>query len=511
MNIRIEKLLLAGFFLSLMVLGTGCTKFERIDNIQPGTYNPEFAIPLFQSKGNFRQIMEQFNDDFSSIIFEGDGKMRINYIGEVATIGKEYVLENLPPALIATAVDSITYFPLDLPDGISISKVKFSGGTINLLATSAIEDHFSVTIQVPQLTKDGIPFEETIGGLYLGSTPVAAFKFNIPLDGYEMTPENDSLLVNYSATVNGESVLLEQVVVTLSNYDYTYIEGFLGTQTEPIIGEEIEFDYFENWSNGDIFFEDPKINITVLNSFGFPIAAQINTFNIKYKDGHVETLESPALDDGIDFPYPGFDQIGETITSIFTFDQTNSNIREVISADLASLTYDMDAIANPDGDSTLVGFMTDSSSLTVQFEVDLPIYGTFENYLTQDTFEAEFDGYENVEEAEFKVVADNGIPMEAVVQFYFYDQENMLFDSLLPAPKRFIEGATVDGNGDVTGIATTTTFVEVLQPRFERLKQAAKVLMEVNYSSTNTGGETVRVLSEQAYDVRVGMKLKYRE
>jgi len=240
----------------------------------------------------------------------------------------------------------------------------------------------------------------------------------------------------------------------------------------------------------------------------------VNTLEILTVDGSNITLESSYIQDGIDFAYPALDEVGEIKTTIFDFDKTNSNVVDVLSSGPVSVDYDVDAISNPDV-TQVIGFMTDSSYFQVQVAVDLPFRGHVNNFKGRDTFNVNFDQYDQVEYVEFKMVAENEIPLGIDVQVYFLGNDEMgneiRLDSLYATDENILTPAPVDANGIATGeIAKKETFSTINATQFENIRKAKKMVIDGTFFTTdinNSPPPIVNLTTDQNVNIRMGMKV----
>ncbi|MCC6725352.1 MAG: hypothetical protein IT258_12670, partial [Saprospiraceae bacterium] len=294
-----------------------------------------------------------------------------------------------------------------------------------------------------------------------------------------------------------------------TNINFSYIEGYLGNFTNRGKRDFVGIEFFEDWIQGDVFFEKPVIKINIENSFGLPTRSKIDTFDILTADGHSIPLESDFIDStGIDFVYPTVAEAGQSKTMTFTFDANNSNIEDVLGSRPIGLDYKVDAISNPDSIVGIRGFLTDSSFYKIQIEVDLPLHGRASGFGAVDEFDLDFSDYDVLKEVEFKLVADNGMPLAIDAQAYFLDSTGVVLDSLFDEIATPIAAAPVDADGIVTAKQTTTTFVTFDAVRFDKIRKARKLKLHAYFSTTNGGQQSVKAFSNQDVEIRMGMKVK---
>ncbi len=211
--------------------------------------------------------------------------------------------------------------------------------------------------------------------------------------------------------------------------------------------------------------------------------------------------------DSIVVDYPSLSEVGETKYTYFDFNKDNSNIDEVLGAGPVAIYYDFDAVANPDNNAAIRGFMTDSSEMTVQVEVELPMYGSASGFEARDTFGINFETYENYDDVEFKIISENGIPLDVGLQLFFADANGTVLDSLFTPNVVLLEAAPVDGAGLPTAISEKTTFTTFEGARFDKIKSAKQLFMRSSFSTVNNGETIVKILSTQEVKIRMGMKI----
>jgi len=293
----------------------------------------------------------------------------------------------------------------------------------------------------------------------------------------------------------------------------SFIQGYLGNQVFEFERDTIEIDFFENWTEGTLRFEDPTINFSVKNSFGFPVRSSINVLDVISVNDDIFPLSSPAIQAGIDFAYPQPDEIGCVKETNFSFNNENSNLVDLLEAVPKAVDYDIDGLTNPDGNTAIRGFMTDSSLLSVQVEVVLPVFGAVTNYNVFDTikveqfdFDVDFEEYGEIDFAEFKLFSENNIPLNIDLQLFFADENKRIIDSLFTEVTPVVAAANVDADGNILESSIEEAFARVTEDRFERIKEARNLFLQARFSTPENGMRSVRVTADQ--NVKIGMGLK---
>lgn len=504
--------------IALSLLVGACTQLETFDEIDKVEYGAEYAIPLINTQISIDELLEDFEEN-STLFVDPDGTLRFLYKGNVISQNSDEVF-----APFYETLETFSIIPLFSPDqslplydqsGLEIQRIDIKQGQFIYYFRNPHPEGVEVTITLPQVTKDGEALSFT------GSIPPYSGEGDEPFTTnlfaaadimeYEVNPDaSGNIQITYFAQGqdSGESLLLPSAYVSFQNVLFAYAEGFFANQLYPGGSDTIHIDFFENWTQGEVYFEEPKVNFYVENSFGIPTQAIVKTFDVTTVRAEVLSIESDLVDAGINFNYPTLEEIGQTKETAFTFDKNNSNIDQLLGAGPISLFYDVDILTSPGSDTDEPGFITDSSFYRVNVEVELPLFGNARNFIAQDTFAIDFSGYGDVTAAEFKLVTDNDIPLAVDVQGYFRGERGIVLDSLFSQPERVAKAAPVDTDGFVTETTTHTAFADFADERFKPIKAAKQLLIVASFSTTNEGEVPVRVLGNQTVDLRIGAKLK---
>jgi len=429
---------------------SACNKLDDLDNLDVVNYDAEFAVPLFQGSASFDDVLKKF-DEGTFITILPDGLIQLNYKGNVVATSSADIFGNLPPWPFPV-VDTLVGLEFNETSNLDIDLVILKSGFLDWGYQIEHGEPLTVTVSIPNATRDGEVFERTrnfSSGVELHVEPA------IDISGYTIVPTNDSIFVRYQAYRPnvGYADTLTNFFVRFTDFEASYVEGYLGTDLYELPRDTIEIEFFENWTRGDVYFEEPTILISVENSFGFPVRSKTNIMDI--------------------------------------------------------LT---DAIPNPDENTAIRGFLTDSSYFRVQVEVEMPIHGTAAGFEARDTFDIDFGEEERVDHVEFKLIADNGIPVDVGLQAYFADASGTILDSLFLSDQALIlEAAEVNSDGEVTNRVEKITINTFESDRYANIKTAKKVFLNASFSTVNDGTESVRIYSDQDVKFRMGMKIGIKE
>ena len=493
-----------------------CTKF---DNIKIVDNDAEYAIPLIDTKLTINDILDQF-DESTFITIDPDSLITLNYKGDFLEVTSETVFDifNGLPGAGFEMIDSVDFAPLQPPNSIRIDMVAFKTGLAGFAYQSFYEEDMDVKFIFPDFRhKDtGEVFEKSLNANYTGTVPVEQQGL-FSIADYILEADNNELRVVYEAyRQDGTRVLLSDVFVGLTGLSFEYVEGYLGTDLYELDLDTIEIDVFDNWVDGNIYFENPTIRMTVNNAFGFPVNSQTNIFNVFTVDDQILPLESPFVDNGIYIDYPSLNEVGEVKTTIFDFTKDNSNIEEILGSRPVAVEYEFDGIPNPEADTTIIGFMDCNSFFNVQVEVALPLHARVDNFTLFDTilidpidFDPSFLWYENLDYVEFKLKTVNSTALDIPMQIYFMDDNGVQLDSLIGDVNNFIVAAPVDMNGEVMMPQESEQLIKFEGEQIDKIKTATQMFLKIAFSSYNNGEIPVKVLSGEGVQVRVGAKVGF--
>lgn len=506
---------MSAFFLSFLVIGLfSCKKINDLGDTEILSSETEFAIPLFTAKTTIQDLLESFDENTYIEIGES-GVIHLRYKGDVLSQqAEEFFVETrqkLPPLI--PLEDTLYAMPFSAPEQLEVDFATFKSGTIGLAILSDYVGMVDLKVTVLQAVKNGQPL--TLNTKFqspAGSEPVFFFypPESVETKGFNLVPKDGALNIRYEAfTETGERIKLPFIGLVNQNIDFSYLEGYLGNFKHKGKRDSISIDFFKNWIQGDVFFEKPVIQIHIDNAFGVPTRSSIDIFDILTADGKRIPLQSDFITEtGIDFVYPANNEVGQTKSMTFVFNANNSNIEEVLSSRPTALDYKVDAIMNPDSLVDERGFITDSSYYRIQVEVDLPLHGRASGFGVRDTFDVNFENYDDVKEVEFKMIADNRMPLSLEGQLYFLDENSFVLDSLFDQYTELVASAPVNEYGFPSSQVSKTNYANLSADKFERLRHCKKLALLASFSTTNRGQQTIKVSYGMDASIRMGMKLK---
>jgi hypothetical protein len=497
-----------------LVLFVSCSKLDDFSDFDVVSGTAEYAIPLVDTDISLGDILHNFEQN-SSLTIDPDGTLRFNYSGDVITQTSEFFFEAIEHTLAQFPIIPITSrrmsLPFSSPGGLALDRIDCKTGTFTYYVTNRHPESVNATITFPDVKKNGQPLRFQMTLPPYSGTGDAPFSTNIfspaSVEGYIIESDIDSVFIEYEAIrASGISDTLASVLVSIQNLTFSYAEGSLSNYQFAGNRDTIEIDFFDNWTRGDVYFEDPTVTFHIENSFGIPTRSLVNVFDIITVNGEILPLQSPHITNGIDFPYPSINEVGQVKTRSFVFNKNNSNIDVVLGSSPVAVDYDISAATAPQSEGTR-GFITEDGFYKVRVEVELPLFGRASGFVAQDTFDINLGDLSEVDFAEFKLFTKNELPLEVELQGYFLDENNQVLDSLFQMQQLVVQGAPVNSEGISTSFATKSTLIPFSEERLARIKPARRLLVNTAFSTLNGGANSIKVLAHQNVHIQLGAKL----
>lgn len=496
------------FALGCLFVMSSCTKYANIDSVQVGDWTPELAAPLVNTSLTTEDLLG--NIDNTTLQVAPDQFLTLIYEGEDYFIDSDSLFELIPDFQVpVTFPDSVFAFPYDLPNGIDISFIDVRSGFVSVAIVPQTVNA-DVTVYIPELTLNGVMFEETF--------PVSTFGAvkTYDVSNYTLTPNQDTLFLRHKAVLTGTTTPYTlqpasgggpPVIWGFSDFTYLYAEGYLGPGSFNIDRDTIEVDFYNTVVNGNFYFEDPKIIIDIDNAFGFPVRISVPTAEVITTNGSIVPINSPTLASGVNINYPLLSEVGQSKQTQIIIDQTNSDLPAVLAAQAQFIDYQIVPLANPDADPTIVGFFDENSFFSLKATVELPLWGYSTGFSARDTIAIDLSEFDDVIEGEFVSRTTNGFPIDADMQIYFRDASGNVIDSLLTSDQRVIAAAPVGSDDRVISSEIKDTRSAIDETRWAFIKNSTvDIVIAGKLTTLNNGSESVKIYNDYQLDTRLAFR-----
>jgi len=490
--------------LFLLAMNACIPEIEVLD--ESDNWNPDFGLPLLNATLNMEDLLEEV---------ETDGVLQVDINGLLILTYQERISVTSPPD-----IPDIPDFPLPildynqtLPNPTSgyfrLDIIRAKQGILSYALNNPYLEAVQVAIRLADMRNQGdvLEWAFTIPAATSPADPTYQ-EGQLDISGYEIDFRN-GFRTAYTATLatSGTNVALHPFALEISDLDFSYVQGYLGQFEIEIPGDSLEFDFLESWEQGELSFVDPKLRLDFHSTYGVPVEVTTNQLGFHTFINGYQSLDNASLNNGLQINYPNINQTGSAVTTSIELNSINSNIATVISGVPYQLDYDLEAIANPNRDTTLENHLQDSVRLDVDVEVEIPLYGSARGFTFDADYELDLDDLEDVERAGVKIVAVNGFPIDVALQINFVDDDGNIIDALFePSTTPLMRSAAVDQDGEVTAPTLTETFAELSTQRFEAIKaSAARIQLVTSIDTPNDGSTPVRLFDSYNLNIKLGL------
>ena len=510
----------------------GCKKPD-LNKMAGGTWNPNLAVPIGVADFGVYDILASKDSNDLVIINQVTGEIALNYKGEIGSVNAQTILKlnnysqnyslaptdfGLSPALsFSSTIPSSNTTPINFPmNGSStLNTVNLESGNLVVDINTSLKHDINLTLTFPDIIKGGSPLTEVIQMNYGSSSPqTATSTLNLSNSRCDFTSNGtatNSLRVIVDATIigTGQSIVGNEnfdVNFNLNNLVFENATGYFDQQTIVNSSDSILIKIFNNASSGVFNLTNPKIKLSVENSFGIPVQMNItNLKSINSVNGTTVNISNPNLSN-IQITAPS--TMGNTsITSIPELNQGNSSgINTLVSSTPKYFNYTVNATTNPAGPA--LNFIEKSSKLVVKAELELPLEGNAYDFSLRDTLPFKFNTDVNIiESILFRINSTNGFPINFETNLILLDSNDVVLFDLYNTNHEVLAAAPVDGSGRVTSRANKITDINLSKSQIALLKNATKIIITGTAATTQPATTTnVKIFDDYKLSLKLGVQ-----
>ncbi|MFH1320166.1 MAG: hypothetical protein ABII90_05865 [Bacteroidota bacterium] len=299
--------------------------------------------------------------------------------------------------------------------------------------------------------------------------------------------------------------------------DSSVIHGYAGQYTDTLTVDSVDLnlEIYNKVLSGSFYFEDPKLTVTFVNSYGVPINPVFTTFEAWSSiNGKMQIeLDGNTVPIPIALSPPPTVE-GQSTTTIYEYDKNNSNIEDVLMILPRYIYYAV--IATINDPPMLPNFMTDSSVLSVEVEIELPLYGYSNKFVLQDTLPFDFgiEVPEMVESAIFNVNVYNGFPVDVIMQLYFMDSTLTILDSLIYEDDKQIMSSGVIGPAPALKVIQSTHRLTTItvddKSRIDDIAEASQMIFKAELTTPGAPHSNVKFYADYDLEVKLAVRAKLK-
>lgn len=447
-------------------------------------------------------------------------------------------------------IDQRRVIPFRTELNVDLKATTIRDGIISFEIFSSLEDSIFLTYKIPNLTNiiTGLPF--TIDTVVAPAPPngfsslnktyqMRGFRFDFNGEGYATTTTADDSINTYVTELTAK-IQYTGIKKTLSLDDTVFVNavidelkpeiayGFMKNQKVNVGPEVLNFDLFNRVKSGMIDLKDVNFEIEVDNGLGAPALARFNNLkainsngielDLNFNNGN-DTMEIAAAVENA--PTLSFNSSVEHVVSTRTLNASNSNIDAFAEHFPNQIVYDVAVELNPNSPTYSTADIVNNPPNFVYYEdgikakmnIEVPLNFIADSLVLVDTVEFSLQTQSNnlIKSGSFKLIVDNGFPLDASTSIYFLDDNDVIIDSLWN--DQLITRASVNASNRVKETTQTVINFDIGEEKMTRITGAAKAFIKAGFhtfSLSDAQKEFYKIYSDYGFDVKLIGDFNYK-
>lgn len=333
---------------------------------------------------------------------------------------------------------------------VQLTEAVLQSGYAEFKVSNYLEDKIILDYSFPKLSKDGQAISYTnqvVNGGAIGNPTVMTRSIDLSQHHLDLRGDNNlnanQLRFLLNATLNpsgiGAAVYSNVPFVTYENkfvnLKPSFARGYLGHSTFSF-DESTALNFMKKFS-GLIELADLKLDLNLENSVGADFILNIDEISAS-KNNTVMALQHGIIGSNQTISraqnYSHFNMPYSPTYRDFSFTSLNSNLKNMIELLPEQLNYKISAEINPLGNvSSGNDFVYSTSNIKLRMTLEMPLRFSASAFTYSDTIKInglETTTSEPFKQGEFRLVADNGFPMNMLVQLILLDENKQFLDTL---------------------------------------------------------------------------------
>ncbi len=517
----------------ILVFLTGCTEdYFKFDQYSDITYSPDLAIHLGFASYSIEELIAETDSliEFSEgegglvILTFSDSLEKILIRDEITLADQSFAGDldlgiglplTLPPGQSLVILNDSISHEFDPEDGAEIDSVGLRNGTLSINLESLMPADVIMTFAFYSISLNEEPLIVSIPVNYQGGGTQTE-SVDIDLSGYKMDLTDSGTTVN--SFTFGTRIEITSVGATLTpqdhlNYEiiiekiqYEYISGYLGNRMVELEEQELEFNFFEDFVEGEIKFADPEITMNIFTNAGILAALDFTEFKAVDKNGDSLELSGSIMEDPFIIRGPGYENPNQVVTSTLQINNDNSNIVDLLAFQPTSIKINGSMTTNPDSEPKQKNFITYDSELSGDFQFSLPLDLLIAGLHVSENLNVNNIDLGDFDEVYVKIRSENDIPFGGQIQAIFYDSDGMELFRLFDQHQTLISAAEVDQDGFSMETALDSLYIELKDEKIQLFEQADSVNLDIILDTYNSrSGEYVKIAMQNKLRVDLGI------
>lgn len=522
------------FLLAAGFIAVSCIKEEiDLDKISDKMYwNPKLGIPVAYSTLSLEDLIESIDSE-QMIKSDSTKFLTLVYSNRIlsntaATIMKfddqqfgEAIFASQLGIPAAPTQNPIVFtkpnsYPFTMSHGEIIDSLVIKTGTLSFNISSTYKHQGKLIIEIPQLKKNNKAFKDSVSITKSDGTFSTVTNFNVA--GYKLVLEHpnvtdNKMSFNYTVKLinSGAGVTAGDrigITIDFTNIAFSSLFGYLGNRQLINTLSEFSFPIFGEVSQPSLRFANPSIKIRSRSSFGLP--ANIELYNVEAinsKDNKTIPLTFSTGTNPFNIKSP--QTIGGYANDSVIFNKNTTNLFTALEIGPNKIKYGIRSFANPAGKT--LNYVTDSSKLAVDLDVELPLDLGCSKVEFKDTMDLDLSDVEDLEDKVKSLLLrtsfENGMPIDMNLQVYFLTETYQHVDTLFAAGSdNTINSGELNQAGKVIKPTRKILDSQFSKTEIEKLKTVRNAIVKASIATTGGGTTYVKFYSNYTLKVTFGVQ-----
>lgn len=499
-------------------------------DMEKPSWDTQILAPLINSSLGINNILPdsilQTNADSSmKIVFENDiYKLNIDTLFKIPdTIIKNsynipipYTFN--PGQVVISSVNNETRYQIADAE---LRKVIIKKGFVGYTVKNKVQEIINFNYSIPCAKLGGVPFSININvPAANGSTP-GVYSQVFDLSGYEIDLTGfahnrvNTIYTSVVAKINPDATspvavaISDSLIIENRFFDFIpyYAKGYFGNNTFNIGPDVTDFSLFSKIVDGTIQLEDVNFQLKLENYIGLDARVYINNISsINTRTGNTVNLVNSLIGAPININRAA--DAGGTIYptyASFPLTVSNSNIKNLIENLPNKFGYQIQIITNPLGNiSGSNDFVYYDKLLNAKFNMEIPLSLVASNLTLMDTVGfniAANSDKRNIKSGTLTLYANNGFPLDASVQMYLLNENNVVTDSIFSYINT-IDEAPVNSAYRAVGKKLTKLVVPLNTQKVDKLYATKRAVIKIKFNTT-AQPNYIKIYSDYKIDLKV--------
>ncbi len=395
-----------------------------------------------------------------------------------------------------------------------ITNLEFNEGNMSITFKSTLDAKLEITVTIPSFTKksDGSIYTKTISIIGISnktiSLDLSEYNGDLSNDGIGTGKTTNKIVVDVDATFTfaaGNNISAKDAIsyeAKITNIAYDAIYGDFKQESFNVSSNTIDLgDFFDNFSEGNIAFDNTAMSINVINDYGFPISMDLSSvkavnanssLNLSYTSN--SSLANTVIIDGVE----NFGDNAKATNRIL--DDSNSNISDLLEFKPTFLEFDISGKSNPidDGNPNENFYAAINDGFTAEISIDF-------DKVSLDK-EIDFSSGQDLSDFDYiklLVNVENKTPLTGDILLEFKNSSGQIVHT---EPINAFQAANVNAAGESDGIAILSNFeIELNQNEINDIIDTDKINIRVTLQLP-TGRDSVMIKGSDELNVAVAIE-----